>query len=268
MTNIPSTKDLAVSAWDHLLQGLEDASRLEDPWVKRYLPDTKVVNDYTLANMERFCMLYDVLDKRLQANASVLDAGAGYGIQAALFKEGGYMASASDIYPRLPIFDLIDIDYRRWNLEAEAAPFESESFDAILLSQTIEHFTYSPRHPIQELLRILKPGGWVLIDAPNISSFHNIWRLVRGKTIHWSLMKHYLEQEPLIVANVPYYDRHNHEYAKADFEDIAKYFGLKLEEVRYYSPLNPRKPAVYRLFAQFRDLVPVWRKGIYALFKK
>lgn len=257
-----------MKAWKKLEHGLEEASRLEDPWVKRYLPDVTGVHDYTFANLDRFCMLYDVLDKHLPSNACVLDAGAGYGIQAALFAEGGYRVFASDIYPPLPFFDLIDIDYRRWNLEAELAPFQTASFDAILLSQTIEHFTYSPKKPIEELLRILKPGGWLLIDAPNVSSFHNIWRLMRGKTLHWSLKKHYLEQDPVVVDGIPYYDRHNHEYAKVDFEDIAEYFALDLIQCRYYSPLNSSKPAIVRSLARMRDVIPVWRKGIYGLFHK
>jgi hypothetical protein len=45
------------------------------------------------------------------------------------------------------------------------------------------------------MMRITRSGGLLVIDASNISSFRNVWRLLRGKTIHWSFAKHYLDQD-------------------------------------------------------------------------
>jgi SAM-dependent methyltransferase len=49
------------------------------------------------------------------------------------------------------------------------ARFPSESFDYIRASHSLEHMT-SPHESIDEIHRLLKPGGRVLIAIPNIES--------------------------------------------------------------------------------------------------
>jgi SAM-dependent methyltransferase len=48
----------------------------------------------------------------------------------------------------------------------EALPFADNSFDGVLLNEVIEHVT-SDRETLRESLRVTKPGGKVLIFAPN-----------------------------------------------------------------------------------------------------
>lgn len=56
------------------------------------------------------------------------------------------------------------------------AGFSDESFDVAALYHVIEHFP-SPRAEMVELHRILKPGGWLAIETPNIA---NIWFRLLG----------------------------------------------------------------------------------------
>lgn len=44
-------------------------------------------------------------------------------------------------------------------------PFESESFDTILSSDVLEHI-YNPIDALNEMVRILKPGGFLLVNTP------------------------------------------------------------------------------------------------------
>ena len=50
--------------------------------------------------------------------------------------------------------------------EAEALPFSDESFDVILLHEVIEHVR-DDRVTIREAVRCLRPGGQVIVFAPN-----------------------------------------------------------------------------------------------------
>jgi SAM-dependent methyltransferase len=52
----------------------------------------------------------------------------------------------------------------------ESLPFRSHTFDCILLSEVIEHLE-APRISIQEAVRVLCPGGRLLITTPNYRSF-------------------------------------------------------------------------------------------------
>ena len=263
----PQARKTVIDAWNKLRPLLVDAIAHDEAWVRRYMPSIDDIDNYFYGSLDRFALLLQVIASHLPTGSHVLDAGAGFGTQPIVFRQAGFEAYASDIYETLPIYAPLKVEYRRWHLEADPAPFDDHTFDAVVLAQTIEHFTYSPRKPIEELIRITRPGGVILIDAPNIASFHNISRLLRGKSIMWNMKRHYLEQQALVTHGIPYYDRHNHELSREDMQDIADFFGLDLLECRYYSPYNRKRGQLAISVARMRDLVPHWRKGIYALMR-
>jgi ubiquinone/menaquinone biosynthesis C-methylase UbiE len=50
------------------------------------------------------------------------------------------------------------------------ARFPDRHFDAAAMYHVIEHVP-SPRAELRELYRIIKPGGWLILEAPNISTY-------------------------------------------------------------------------------------------------
>jgi SAM-dependent methyltransferase len=52
------------------------------------------------------------------------------------------------------------------NAAAEALPFEIGSFDTILSHEVLEHVR-DDRHSVEEMVRVLKPGGVILLFVPN-----------------------------------------------------------------------------------------------------
>jgi SAM-dependent methyltransferase len=58
-----------------------------------------------------------------------------------------------------------------WLYDGESLPFESASFDLVLSGHIIEH-TRNPRSYLTELLRVLRPRGWLFLEFP--TRFH--WR--------------------------------------------------------------------------------------------
>jgi SAM-dependent methyltransferase len=53
------------------------------------------------------------------------------------------------------------------NGASEELPFLSSSFDAILSHEVLEHVR-DDRHSVEEILRVLKPGGVIVLFAPNL----------------------------------------------------------------------------------------------------
>jgi len=264
------TMKLVESVWERTKKHFLNNTHSERPhsWENADEKSLRDLDEYFQGSCYRFSMLVDLAKKYLPAEAKVLDAGAGHGVLAVALKDAGFDSTASDLHKGLNVFDIENIPYYEWHLEAQNAPFPDNSFDSVILSQTIEHFTYSPLHPLKEIQRILRPGGIMIIDAPNISCFRNASRLLRGKSIHWNLKKHYLQQLPEIENGIPYYDRHNHEYSYEDLQEIGDFFTLKVEEIVYYSSYNRiKRNFIAIFFSQIRDIVPHWRKGIYAVYK-
>lgn len=64
---------------------------------------------------------------------------------------------------------------------AEDMPFKDQMFDLVYIGEVIEH-TWHPLEMIQESRRVLRAGGHLIVDTPNIYSLSRMMRyLVRGK---------------------------------------------------------------------------------------
>lgn len=89
----------------------------------------------------------------------VLDAGAGIGIHAdRLFLERDCTVYAVDKVPG-PLMTAMDLEY--------PLPLGASMFDAVLLLDVLEHIE-NRAQLLAEIQRILRPGGLLLLSAPNV----------------------------------------------------------------------------------------------------
>lgn len=58
-------------------------------------------------------------------------------------------------------------------------PFPDRTFDVVYMSEVLEHLV-DPDHAIQELSRVLMPGGKLVITTPNLASWYNRILLLIG----------------------------------------------------------------------------------------
>ncbi len=95
----------------------------------------------------------------------ILDVGCGIGTYVSKFRN-----FSEDVYG-------VDVDEEKIRdasrtlpnvlpAEAEALPFRDDTFDVILLHEVIEHVR-SDKQTVREAMRCLRPGGDVIIFAPN-----------------------------------------------------------------------------------------------------
>jgi len=71
------------------------------------------------------------------------------------------------------------IQVSKINLEADQFPFDDNRFDIVICNQVFEHLKQIFL-PIDEIWRILKPGGSFILSVPNLASFHNRVMLLFG----------------------------------------------------------------------------------------
>lgn len=113
----------------------------------------------------------------LPPGARIADIGCGSATFTDLLRQAGFSSVGLDICPKLvalgrrkhPGLELIEGD-------AESQPFESDSFDGVLLSGLAHHFP-DPRRLAAEVHRVLKPGGrFVAFDPNRMNPFMWLYR--------------------------------------------------------------------------------------------
>ncbi|MBV9215457.1 MAG: class I SAM-dependent methyltransferase [Acidobacteria bacterium] len=123
-------------------------------------------------------------ESRLGRKGRVLDLGCGLGEFMWAARESGWQVSGID-----PSKEFVQEANRRFDLEAkvstlEEAAFPDEHFDAVIMSGIIEHL-YDPYSTLVEVNRIIRPGGWLFLDAPNENGLYmrmgNLYMRLLGK---------------------------------------------------------------------------------------
>ena len=110
------------------------------------------------------------------AGLRVLDVGCGQGIDVARYALAGARATGVDLTPRhveLARLHLaaLGLDATIVQGDAEALPFEDASFDRVSSNGVLHHTPDMPA-ALEEILRVLRPGGEARIIVYNRNSFH------------------------------------------------------------------------------------------------
>ncbi|MGW7521461.1 class I SAM-dependent methyltransferase [Streptomyces sp. NPDC054796] len=129
-----------------------------------------------------------VLARALRGSAAppvILDIGCGDGTAAA--------TASSTLDELLGQHRLVGVDWSqdalrrastrltavRGELTAPGLPFASGSADAVVFSEVIEHLV-DPDAALDELRRVLRPGGHLLLSTPNLAAWYNRALLLAG----------------------------------------------------------------------------------------
>jgi 2-polyprenyl-3-methyl-5-hydroxy-6-metoxy-1,4-benzoquinol methylase len=81
----------------------------------------------------------------------------------------------------------------------DTCSFPDESFDLITMWHVLEHVP-SPTRALQKVFRLLKPGGWLVTMAPNISSAN--FYIFQGNWYHLDLPRHLYHFSPKTLAQL------------------------------------------------------------------
>ena len=117
------------------------------------------------------------------ATASILEIGCGSGETGALALAQGCCGR----YVGVELFESAAAQAREvltdvitGNVETLAFDWQPASFDAIILSEVLEHLV-EPGRVLKDLSRFVRPGGIVLASSPNISHWRVIRELINGR---------------------------------------------------------------------------------------
>jgi len=199
----------------------------------------------------------------------ILDVGPGAGLFCSLMHELGHECYAVDVidyrdqYPWV-LKDKLE-DYKLCNAEVDPLPWDDGFFDAVVCSQALEHFTHSHLHAVKEMHRVLRRGGILELDVPNVACFRNRSRLLRGKNITWDYEEWYLRAEPILYGGRSFYPlRHNREFTLEELGILFEAAGFSNHRCYFLKSRRHRQgiARVQSAGSALRDLVPSFRKSL------
>lgn len=162
---------------------------------------------------------------------SILDVGAQFGSLAIYATKLGCCAAAVDYGPHANVYREIaadhGVDYRECDLGAGPLPFADGAFDFVTYTDVIEHHSFSPKRVLQEIHRVLRPAGQIILLTPNQASIYNRLKLLSGRSIHDDL-DYFFDSS----AGDAVYDGHHREYTRAEVKAMLQRTGFRVKECR------------------------------------
>ena len=160
---------------------------------------------------------YDQISSVVQrlAPQKILDVGCGDGRLARAIRArcGDVVIHGCDVSTAaLTRSEGLDRQYSV-DLNCEALPEPGESFDLVIASEVIEHLIM-PDRTLEELIRVLKQGGHILLTVPNVA----FWRF-RVQALSG--------QVPSVTAD----ERHLHSFSASLLEHLVRKAGLQVVQL-------------------------------------
>jgi SAM-dependent methyltransferase len=154
------------AALGELLEGAGERDRYFDDHRDRFVHDLALVARY-------------------RGDGRVLEVGTHPGYFSWCLVRAGIDAVGVDLDPsRAARFDA---DHRpsvvQCDIERERLPFDDGAFRVAMLCEVFEHLRVDPLHALDEIRRVLEPGGVLILETPNLYSGGNVARFVRGRGV-------------------------------------------------------------------------------------
>lgn len=113
--------------------------------------------------------------------ARLLDVGCGTGDFLRLARTRGWQVTGTELSPYAVQAAAVD-GLTVMGGEIWEAGFPSDAFDVVTCWHVIEHAA-DPRRLLEEVRRVLRPGGWLLLATPNLEDriFRAAYVLARGR---------------------------------------------------------------------------------------
>jgi len=184
----------------------------------------------------------------------ILDVGCFNGYATALFALSGYSVTGVDSYEdehRNSLFVAVGrANYAKLNLNAEGvfADWKDAQFDIVFMGEVVEHILNWPLDVLQQIKRLLKPGGRLYLTTPNPATLLNSWRMITDRYDLRGTAA--FATEPKIASGrvITHAEIHYREYTRAQIQQLVRAAGFEIVASRFIVPgARPEEPWVKRL---------------------
>lgn len=141
---------------------------------------------YVRTHAERLAFDLDEIRQAFPSAGHILELGSTPPVLTKALAGLGYQIEGIDIAPDrfAGTIERLGLSIHRCDLEREPLPFAEASFDGIICNEIFEHLRGDLIAIFEEILRIMKPGGRLILTTPNVRSVEGFLRfLLAGRSI-------------------------------------------------------------------------------------
>lgn len=165
----------SVNAINQAIEKVLSHQKKPSEWLMKYCQSHKLRLAYDLDYIK---------DLNPGKEHKILEVGAMPFLLTLALQQLGYSITGIDINPERmqEIISTFNLKIHQCDIEHNKLPFSSNSFDIILFNEVFEHLRINPIYTLEEIYRVLKPNGTLLLSTPNLLSFKGwLSLLLHGK---------------------------------------------------------------------------------------
>jgi 2-polyprenyl-3-methyl-5-hydroxy-6-metoxy-1,4-benzoquinol methylase len=217
--------------------------------------NTWFVTDYWPSNLPRLRQFLELLYQHLppvdagKQTVRVLDVGCGSGYMSVLFSRSGYAVTGVDNYDdpyRNDRFSSEGLTYKEANFN-NAHPLAccaDKSFDGVVCGEVLEHILNHPQGFVDDLFRVTRPGGYLVLSTPNPSTLMNAIRVLTGQYKLWGT-EDFVQQTKFHEGKpISFPDIHYREYLKEDLTTMITRAGYTMVQHSFIGPGPTRQDSL------------------------
>ena len=191
---------------------------------------------YLRCSVARVVRVQRALAAHVPTGGRVLDFGSYFGNFALACRAMGYDVDAVDAYgeygaalaPCVALQRESGIRVHDFADAGRAMTAFHGAFDAVVCAGVIEHIPHTPRQLLETIDALLKRGGVLILDTPNLAYLYRRLALLEGQTIFSPIAGQFYTDLP--------FEGHHREYTMAEVEWMLRAIGhivLSIETFNY-----------------------------------
>ena len=123
----------------------------------------------------------ELLARHIDAGERVLQVDGGPGWLAEMMQARGARVTLTDLSNvAVAKAQALGLAARQFDIDAGPLPFADAAFDVVVSDSQLEH-RFDPEHALDEMVRVLRPGGRLILLLPNTAHWRVRWWLLRGR---------------------------------------------------------------------------------------
>ncbi|MGC8873967.1 MAG: class I SAM-dependent methyltransferase [Chloroflexia bacterium] len=189
--------------------------------------------EYFSLHRSRYVALLEAL--AVPAGSRILEIGCNPGHFTELMVRAGFRVDGIDLHPehRAELWRALGVEVRRCNLEFDPLPYGDGLFDAVVFAEVMEHLPGSPLPALEEIRRVLVPGGLLVLSTPNARSLRTRL-LLAARLLAWMSLDTRTEfRRRMLLRGEDRYTVHYRLYTAEEVRWLLREAGFVRPSVRY-----------------------------------